>query len=99
MAKAHIVEYGDLAKSGEGEVIPVGGRTLATQAVTYSTSTQSTAFKSQTRFIRLICDAKAHFAFGDDPAATADSPYIVADTAEYFGVDPNRKIALYDGSS
>jgi hypothetical protein len=71
--------------------------------VTYTTSTQSAAFglNPRIKFIRVICDAKAHFVVGTNPTATANSPYVAADVAEYFGLalGGTWKIAFYDGSS
>ena len=71
----------------------------ATQAVTYTTSTQSTAFDDATRIVRIIADADVFVAFGANPTATASSIKIPSGTVEYFEVDAGTKVACYDGSS
>lgn len=100
MAKAHIQEYRELSEDGFGYRVPVGKEpAAATQAVTYTTATQSAAFGSSTTFIRVIADADAYLAFGDNPTADNDGMYLPVDTAEYFGVVPGTKVSVYDGTS
>jgi hypothetical protein len=71
----------------------------STQSVTYTTTTQSTAFSTSTNLIRVIADADVYLAFGDNPTATASDIRVPANTAEYFGVNPGDKVACYDGTS
>ena len=71
----------------------------ATQAVTYTTSTQSTAFGDDTNMIRVIADADVYLDFGANPTATATAIRVPADSVEYFAVRPGEKVACYDGSS
>jgi hypothetical protein len=97
MAKAVIAEYAIVGNSKDAVRIPVANNMLLSQAVTFTTSTQSAAFSSSTRFIRIISDGKTHFAIGENPTADADSPWIAADSPEYFGVRSNEKIALFAG--
>ena len=94
MATALIAEYETMA----GSVPCAQEPATATQSVTYTTATASSAFNAKTKFVRIIADAKVHFAFGG-AAATASSPYIAADTPEYFGVDKGITVSFYDGSS
>lgn len=101
-ASCKIAEYANLAVDEGGRVVPVALEpSLAVQSVTYTTNVASSAFNARTRFIRVICDAKAHFEFGTAPTATATDPYIATDSAEYFAVPRNGsyKVAFYDGSS
>lgn len=81
--------------------IPVASEpAIAVQEVTFTTSTQSSEFNAQTRVVRIVCDAKAHFRFGTGPSAVEDNPYLAADTPEYFGISATGlKVAFYDGSS
>ena len=74
-------------------------RPNSTQAVTYTTSTQSAAFGSSTRMIRVIADTDVYLAFGANPTATANDIRVPANQVEYFGVNPGEKVACYDGSS
>ncbi len=102
MATCKISEYANLSQDASGKPVPVAAEpAIATQTVTYTTSTASAAFNAQTRVIRIVADAKAHFVVAATPTADADDPYVAADASEYFGVARNQslKIALYDGSS
>jgi len=104
MGVAFISEYTSLVEDTDDEVVSVASEpSLVTQAVTFTTSTQSAAFSlnPRTKFIRIICDSTAHFAFGTNPTATSSSPLMAANTAEYFGLalGGTWKVAFYDGSS
>lgn len=100
MAFLYIQEYEDLAQDRAGNHIPAGNEpAVASQRVTFTVAAQSAAFDGRTRFVRLIADADAFVAFGDNPTATASSMKINADTAEYFGVRPGIKLSVYDGVS
>lgn len=101
-ATCKIGEYSNLVVDANGRIVPVAQEPSDDdQSVTYTTSSQSTVLEDETIFIRIICDAKAHFQFGANPTATANDPYVAADTAEYFGVTrgADLKVAFYDGSS
>jgi hypothetical protein len=101
-ATCKISEYANQVEDDSGDVAPVAREPAVTdQTVTYTSSTQSTAFNNSTHFVRIVCDAKAHFQFGTDPTATANDPYIAADAPEYFGVTPgvSIEVAFYDGST
>ena len=100
MASAFITEYSEMATEPSGETIPVGGKIVDTQEVSFTVSAQSLAFKNKTRFVRVVTDAKAHIAFGTgNPTATVSDPFVPSNTPEYFGVKKGSKIAFYDGSS
>lgn len=105
-ATCKISEYGEIVKDASAVVVPVASEpAITTQTVTYTTSTQSAKFNARTRFVRIVCDAKAHFVFGTDPTADADDPYLSQDTPEYFGIGyqtsgtEDFEVAFYDGSS
>ena len=94
-ATCKISEYVDV----EDDRTPVAQEPAAvTQTVTYTTAASSSAFHANVKFIRIVCDAKAHFVFGGG-TATANSPYFPADTPEYLAVEPGDSVSLYDGSS
>ncbi len=100
MATCKISEYANLAKDAAGKTVMAAREpAIATQTVTYTSSTASAAFNAETEIIRVIADAKAHFVVGAAPSADADDPYVPADTVEYFGVQSGDKIALYDGTT
>lgn len=101
-ADCYVSEYANLVIDESNRLVPVAQEpAIAVQRVTYTTSTQSSAFNTRTRFIRIVCDAAAHFEFGTNPSATADNPYLPSNTPEYFGVPRGAsfEIAVYDGSS
>jgi hypothetical protein len=74
-------------------------RPESTQAVTFTTSTQSAAFGAFTAVIRVIATADVFLAFGASPTATAVAVKVPANTVEYFGVYAGEKVACYDGVS
>lgn len=99
MAKAHISEYGGIIMTSNGVAPVVREPSLTTQAVTYTTATQSAAFGGNTKLIRIVCDADAYIAFGANPTADADSAFLPSGIVEYFGVAPGDKVSIYDGTS
>ncbi len=101
MAKAYISEYSNLVPDESGRVVAVPAEPAITQVVTYTTTNPSAALNAATRFVRIVCDAKAHFKVALVPTADANDPYVAADSPEYFGVPKNSdyKVAFYDGSS
>ena len=62
------------------------------------TSVQSTAFSSQTRYVRIASTADIYILFGANPTAvaTANSStiFIPADQPEIFKVSPGEKVAF-----
>ncbi len=67
---------------------------LASQAVTFTTTTQSAALGAATRMVRLYSTAACHIVVSADPTATTGSAMkLSADSAEYFEVRPGDKIA------
>ena len=101
MATLKIDEFSSLRTDSDGRIVPVAdySKIVATQTVTFTTATDSAAFSAGTQIIRVIADAKAHYAIGSAPTATANSSYLAADTSEYFGVKAGHKISSYDGTS
>jgi hypothetical protein len=99
MATLHITEFSTLPRDANGNTLQIGKMPASTQVVTYTTSTQSTAFAADTRYIRVISSAAAHLAFGTNPTATALDPWVPASTAEFFAVTPAHELAAYDGTS
>ena len=101
MATAKISEYAALVVDHQGKVVPVAQEPpLTTQEVTFTTETDSNAFDANTKFVRVVADAKAHFRFGTGvQAAVATDPYLAADLPEYFGVIGGDQVSFYDGTS
>ncbi len=101
MATLYITEYETLAPIDHGIFAQCGYEDggVTEQTVTYTTSTASTAFQDETRFVRVVADALAHVEFGSAPTATISNKPIQANVPEYFGVVGGQKVAAYDGSS
>lgn len=102
-ATCKISEYRSLAADSQGNEIQVALEPrITSQTVTYTASAQSAAFNSATRFVRIVCDAKAHFRFSTAGTnATASDPFVAADSPEYFGVQPGQSLIVdfYDGTT
>lgn len=89
MAKLYVTEYtgtGDIAERGAFPKEPE----IATQVVTFTTTTQSTAFNPSTSLVRIHTDAICSVAFGTNPTATTSSRRMTAGQTEYFKV-PSAK--------
>ncbi len=72
---------------------------IASQKVSFTTSAASASFNSATRFIRLWSDIDVWVKFDFDPTAVVTDMPLAAGVPEYFGVNPDHKVAAYDGSS
>jgi len=66
----------------------------AVQEVTFSASTQSTAFGAKTKYIRLVSDADCRIKVGENPTATGTDLLLKAGVIEYFGVPSGFKLAV-----
>lgn len=94
MAKAYISEY-EVMPVINGFNVPTGLEpALAEQTITFIASTQSAAFNTRTRFIRVHVDAIASYKVGANPTATVDTPRLAAGSTEFFGVAPGMRIAF-----
>jgi hypothetical protein len=97
MAKIWITEYTTAGADSAGTSLPMAAHPPAavqTPVTITSTSAQSAAFGSATRFVRLRADAACHFVVGPDPTATTDATPLDANVAEYFQVPAGQKLAV-----
>ena len=95
MAKLYITEFSGMPidlNLASVQLAKLPG--LADQVVTYSGSTQSTAFAAGTRFIRVHTDSDCHIQVGSDPVASVGNAKLIAGQTEYFGVNPGDKLAV-----
>ena len=102
MATLRIEEYENMATDAKGNVMPIPLEpSLGSQVITFTTSTQSVALRTQTKYVRLESSVDAYVKFGSNPTATASSGRIPAGTVEYRGVAnvQGMLVAVYDGSS
>jgi len=98
----YIREYNYVCRDSGGNVVQAGLEDgyRTGQAVTYTTSTASAAFQSDTVMVRISCDAEAFLDFGSAPVGTtAKGINVQANTPEFFGVAAGQKVAAYDGIS
>ena len=92
MATLYIAEFGNLVGlDGKAQIAP--NPPIAEQTVSFSSSTQSSAFNGQTRYIRVHTDAICSILVGSNPTATTSTQRMVAGQTEYIGVTPGHKIA------
>lgn len=99
MAILYITEY---AAPRQGNGFQVGSLPeappLATQAVTFTTSTQSANLNAKTRYVRIHTDGICSIRWGGNPTAVITDPRMVAGQTEFFtvskeAVDAGLKIA------
>lgn len=94
MAKLFITEFKAMENANDiGGVPQIAKLPGVDQVVTFTTSTQSTGFAYNTRFVRVLSDTDCHIAYGSNPTATTSNLRVEAGSVEYFGVSPGDKIA------
>lgn len=96
MPTVDITEYDRLAEDQYGKTVLTGlepARGTQQVAIT-SGSLQSASFADNTRFIRVHTDGSIRLAFGVSPTASATSQRMVANSTEFFGVQPGTKVAI-----
>lgn len=99
-AKCVVTEHRALPRDATGQVMQVPAfPPVRTQAVNFTSSSQSDPFSDATYYIGIVCNATAHFVVGSNPTATADSPWITTDTWLFLEVPPGARIAFYDGQT
>ena len=62
-------------------------------------SIASSAFGSQTEYVRIASTTDFHIIFGAAPTATANDILIPADQPEIFKVSPGEKVAVLGGNN
>lgn len=93
MAKAYITEFADLPTYNNG-VMAKWSRVVEQTPVTFTTSTQSAAFGTNTRYILFTADSIFSWTIGSNPTATTNSMRFAADTLYHIEVQPGDKIAF-----
>jgi hypothetical protein len=96
MATLYITEFEASGNAISGAQLQVAYLPeVTTQKITFTTSSvQSAALDTKTRFVRIHTTAACHVAVGTNPTATTDNMRMIADSVEYFGVRPGYKIAV-----
>lgn len=96
MAYLYIAEYATLGRDVKGIGLQAAeeGSLLAEQKIANDgASTQSAAFNSETKFVRLHTDSVCSIKYGENPTATTAHKRMAADATEYFAVKGGQKIA------
>ena len=96
MPAVDITEYDRLAEDQHGKTVLTGlepARRVQQVSIT-GASLQSGALADNTRFVRVHTDGTVRISFGSNPTATAASQRMVANSTEFFGVQPGTKIAV-----
>jgi hypothetical protein len=87
MAKLYVTEYAALGQGANGIPAQIAYEPpVASQVVTFTTSTQSSAFNAATQFVRVHTDSICSITFGTNPTATTSNRRMAADATEYFAV-------------
>jgi hypothetical protein len=98
--RLYITEYISATLDHNGCYVPAGMEpALAEQVVVIDVaSTQSAAFDTRTKFIRIHNDAICSIAIGNNPTATVNSSRCTKDGTEFRGVYPGHKLAVIANS-
>jgi hypothetical protein len=100
MTVAYISEFARIPLDANQEEVTGGGALklppLATQKVTFTTTTQSAALNGATRLVQVTVTGPACMVMGDNPTATTDDLYLAQDTPYVFGVKRGQLLAFID---
>lgn len=94
MANGYVVEFADLPSYRNAVMAKWDSRVVEQSPVSFTTSAQSAAFASTTRYIMFTADAAFHWTIGSDPTATTSKMRFAADTIYHIQVQPGDKIAF-----
>lgn len=92
MTFLYVTEYADTDQGSPMEP------PLASQKITFTTTTQSNAFHASTRLIRVHSNGICSVEVGNNPTATTSSKRMALGATEYFAVPGGFKIAAVDNT-
>lgn len=100
MATLYVTEFAAISSDLAGNLTPTIPLTppLVEQEVTIqSSSTQSTPFGTNTRFIMVCGDTDCFLAFGADPTSsgTTSGHYLPAKVTRFYAVIPGQELAVH----
>lgn len=93
MATLWVREYKLIGSAGAGKIEVAQEPGTDQTPVTFTTTTQSAAFASDTQYIAIHGSAAFHYVVGSNPTATTGALKVPADTIVYIGVTGGHKIA------
>lgn len=98
MSTVSVTQFSAVGSVSNGSLMCPQAPFIATEDISASTtSAQSAAFDSQTRFVRIMSDANVRVRFGSNPTATATDMPIRANSPEFVAVVSGDKIAVIEG--
>jgi len=100
MADIYVTEYAELARDIKSFHLAAPLEPcLAVQKIgNPATTTQSSAFNAQTKFVMVHASAAAHVSFGSNPTATTSTDRLGAGETRFYGVVPGHKVAAINGA-
>jgi hypothetical protein len=91
----NVAQFGGLQGGHAGDMQVANTNFVSSENVTSAaTSAQSAKMSASTRVVRIATDTTVRVAFGTNPTATSTDVRLLADTVEYFGVNPGDKVAV-----
>lgn len=94
MAEATVIEFADLPTFQNLVTAKWSSRVVQQAPITFTTTTQSSAFGANTRYIMFHADAAFRWTIASSPAATANHSRMPADQPYHIQVQPGDKIAF-----
>ena len=95
MANLYVTEYSRVASADYGSGIQAGLEPPVTQQkVSFTSSTQSSAFNSDTRLIMVHTDANCHIEIAENPTATTNSRRLPAGSTVFYGIPNNLTLKI-----
>jgi hypothetical protein len=76
--------------------VPYEPSVATTEALSFTTTTQSAAFDTNCTFIRLLSTGDCHIVWGASPTATTSHEKFMADVEYFRGIVPGQKLAVVD---
>lgn len=96
--RAFITEFADLPTYANGVMAKWSRVVEQTPIADITSSSQSSAFGANTRYIMFSCDGAFHWTIGSNPTATTSKMRFAADTIYHIEVQPGDKIAFIAGT-
>lgn len=90
-----VTEFASVGKQNGGSVgVAFGPAIVSQQIVNTGATTQSAAFNTNTKIVRLATDSICSVKFGTNPTATTADMRMGVNQTEYFAVEPGGGMKL-----
>lgn len=96
MSTIYVTEFATMGSglNGVAQIAARPGLAKQSMAITGASTTLSSVFTAQTKFIRVHTDAICSIAIGKTPVAVTTSDRMSAESTEYYGVVPGDNLAV-----